>query len=396
MAEQPDYDVAVVGAGLVGGAAALALGGTGRRVALIDREAPWARPGRLGFGLRTVALTEASLALVGGRGDAAPIRRMRVWEECGTGCIEFGADAVDAAALAWVVEAGAARAALWQECAAHPNVHVVVGAVAGLAEADERLRLELGGHGATQPSALAARLVIAADGASSELCGLAGVKALPRGQGDAAIATVARFEAPHQGTALQRFGTGGPLALLPLKDPHTVSVIWSLDRHAAERLATLPDAAFVQALEAAAEGALGSVRDIDQRVSAPLAQQVVANCNPRPRLLALGDAARTVYPLAGQGVNLGLEDVARVLAKAGNRERDLGRPNLWRGFAARRRLRGEGMAALMRALRATYGHPGPVARWARNIGVRWLDHSALVKRQLILEAMGTGPLAAHL
>ena len=398
------YDVAVVGAGLVGAAAALTLGGTGRRVALIDRETPQARTGRLGFDTRTVALTEASLALLGNRVEAAaPIRRMKVWEECGTGAIEFDADAVGAQALAWVIEASPARTALWQACAECPNVQRLIGDVVGLTEEVTSVRLtfaELDRPGAappvSAPSTVSARLVIAADGASSKVCELAGVKALTRGEGDAAIATVVEMERPHEGVARQRFGANGPLALLPLPHPRTVSLIWSLDRHAAERLAALEDPQFADALEAASEGALGRVKDLDRRTLAPLAQHVVANCNPLQRLLVLGDAARAVHPLAGQGVNLGLEDVARVQRKASEGEGDLGRAGLWRGFAARRRLRSEGMVALMKALSTAYGLRDPVARWARNVGVRWIDGTAAVKRQLILEAMGTGPLAKRL
>ena len=299
------YDVAVVGAGLVGAVAALTLGGTGRRVALIDREAPQARTGRLGFDTRTVALTGASLALLGNRVEAAaPIRRMKVWEECGTGAIEFDANAVGAQALAWVVEASPARTALWQACAECPNVECLIGDVVGLTEEITSVRLtfaERDRPGAappvSAPSTVSARLVIAADGASSKVCELAGVKALTRGEGDAAIATVVEMERPHEGVARQRFGANGPLALLPLPHPRTVSLIWSLDRDAAERLAALEDTQFADALEAASEGALGRVKDLDRRTLAPLAQHVVANCNPLQRLLVLGDAARTVHPL---------------------------------------------------------------------------------------------------
>ena len=399
----PAYDVAVVGAGLVGAVAALTLGATGRRVALIDREPPQAQTGRLGFDTRTVALTEASLALLGGRAQAAPIHRMKVWEECGTGCIEFSADAVGAPALAWVVEASPVRAALWQACAECANVELVIGTVVGLTEAATSVQLALAASDrpgdaqqASTPANVSARLVIAADGASSKVCELAGVTARPRSGGQAAIATVVEMERPHEGVALQRFGTDGPLALLPLPHPRTVSLIWSLDGHGAERLAALEDAQFTEALEAASEGSLGRVKSLDRRTLAPLAQRVLANCNPRPRLLVLVDAARTVHPLAGQGVNLGLEDVARVGEKASESEGDLGRAGLWRGFAARRRLRGEGMVALMTALSTAYGLRDPVARWARNVGVRWIDQAAAVKRQLILEAMGAGPLAKRL
>lgn len=398
----PVYDVAVVGAGLVGAAAALALGGAGRHVALIDRQPPHAQTGRLGFDTRTVALNQASRALLGDVIKGTPIRHMRVWEEYGTGCIEFSADAVGTEALAWVVEASAARMALWEACAACPNVELLIGEVADLAEQGATVRLTLSprdqpadAQPAATPATVSARFVIAADGASSKVCELAGVTALPRGSGDAAVATVARVAEPHNGTALQRFGVGGPVALLPLAAPCAVSVIWSQRRTAAETLAALPDTKFAAALVAATDGALGGIEAIDRRAHAPLTQRVVANCNPRPRLLVLGDAARTLHPLAGQGVNLGLEDVARVLRQAKG-ERDLGRVGLWRGFALRRRIRSEGMVALMTALRTTYGQRDPVARWVRNVGVRWIDQSAAVKRHLILEAMGTGPVAKRL
>ena len=388
MADGP-YDAIVVGAGLVGATAALALGRAGRRVALVDRRRPAAARGRLGFDVRTVALTPACFEFLGVDVTDARIRRMRVWEEEGTGHIEFDSAAVGCDALAHVVEVGAASAALWQAAEALDGLDVRCGAVSGLSEGAGALQVSVGG------ATLLGRLVIAADGADSEVRRLAGVEALGRGDFDAALATVVRTERAHGDMALQRFGRHGPLAFLPLPDAHCAAVIWSQDRAVTERLGALDDAGFLAALDAASEGALGPLEAVDRRYAFPLAQRLVRDFNPRPRLLLVGDAAHTVHPLAGQGVNLGIEDAARLLDVAEGAT-DLGRPNLWRGFARRRRARAEAMVALMTALRSAYGYGGPVGRWLRNVGVRGLDATPAAKRWLIREAMGDGVVARAL
>ena len=388
MPDRP-YDAAVVGGGIVGAAAALALGRIGRRVALIDRERPSTVQGRLGFDIRTVALTPACLAFLDVAVPAAPIRRMRVWEELGTAQIDFDAGSVGLDALAGVVEVGAVCAALWDACDRVEDVDVYRGAVSGLSQGAGALTVAVGERN------LPARLVIAADGAESQVRQLAGVELLHRGDFDAAVATVVQSARPHADEALQRFGTHGPLAFLPLPDPHCTAVIWSQDRAASERLGALDDAAFAAALYAASEGVLGRFEEVDRRYAFRLSQRVVRDFNPRPRLLIVGDAARTVHPLAGQGVNLGIEDVAGI-ARVAEGAVDLGGPNLWRSFAQRRRVRAEAMVALMTVLRGSYGYGGPVGRWLRNVGVRGMDAAPAVKKLLIREAMGEGFLARAL
>ena len=383
------YDAIVVGAGLVGGAVALALGRAGRRVALIDRRRPAAMPGRLGFDVRTVALTPASLAFLGIDVPAAPIRRMRVWEEEGTGRLDFDSRAAGCDALARVVEVGAASEALWRACEELAGVDPRCGSVTGLSEGAGAMRVSVG------DDVLFARLVIAADGAESSVRRLAGAELLARGDFDAALATVVRTERAHGDTALQRFDRHGPLAFLPLPDAHCSAVIWSQDRNACERLRALDDAAFAAALRGASEGELGRLEAVDKRFAFPLAQRLVRDFNPRPRVLLVGDAAHTVHPLAGQGVNLGIEDAAR-LVEVAEGATDLGRANLWRGFARRRRARAEAMVALMTALRGAYGYGGPVVRWLRNVGVRGIDSAPAAKRWLIREAMGQGFLGRAL
>ena len=384
----PDpYDVAVVGAGLVGAAAALALGRTGLRVALIDGRRPRPTTGELGFDIRSVALSRASLDLLGVDIAASPIGQMYIWEEYGGSRLTFSANEAGVDALAWMVESSRACAALFDEFAGLTNVDWIEGVVDGIVSRDATVTLEF------EEDSVSTRLLVAADGADSKVRKLAGTGVADRGGSDAAVATVVRVEQAHRRTAYQRFSDAGPLALLPLADPSCCAVIWSTRHDMANELATLDDSAFVAALEGTSELVLGRIAEIDRRFLFALPQRVVRDFNPKPRILFIGDAAHTLHPLAGQGVNLGLEDVAVIAGEVQRDPGDPGRPGRWRGFSVRRRARAEAMIALMRGFRDGYAYGGPIGRWIRNSGVRLIDAAPAVKRQLVREAMGVGVLS---
>ena len=312
---------------------------------------------------------------------------MCVWEEYGGGRLTFSANEAGVDALAWMVESSRACVALCDECDGLPNVDWIEGVVSRIVSRNTSVTLEL------ENRSISARLLVAADGAESRVRELAGADLVDRGGGDAAVATVVRAERAHRGVAYQRFSATGPLAFLPLADPLCCAVIWSAKRDTADELAALDDAAFAEALEVASERVLGCIAEVDQRFTFPLPQRVVRDFNPAPRILLVGDAAHTLHPLAGQGVNLGLEDVAGIAEEAQRDPTDLGRPGRWRIFALRRRARAEAMIALMRGLRDGYAYGGPVGRWIRNSGVRLIDAAPAIKQQLIREAMGVGVLS---
>jgi 2-octaprenylphenol hydroxylase len=234
--------------------------------------------------------------------------------------------------------------------------------------------------------------LIAADGAQSAVRRLLGVATSTLPTAHVALATVVRTERPHDATAAQRFLESGPLALLPLPSRagnHYCSIVWSSVAEKTSALAALPDRAFMDALEAASERRLGRILDVDRRVTFELEQSVVRDVNPAQRVLLVGDAAHVLHPLAGQGVNLGFEDV-RELLKLAERlaHADLGAPEVWRGFAAERRVRAELAVRAMDAFRRVYAEDGPVFRWLRNVGVDLVDHAPLLKTQLIRQALG--------
>jgi 2-polyprenylphenol 6-hydroxylase len=397
---QPErFDAIVVGGGLVGACAALALARDGRAVALVDRRRPTIHRGALGFDLRTVALNHASAALLAELGiwsklDVCVYQRVAVWEEAGTALLTFTAEEAGVADLGAIAEVGNTTALLWAAADALPNVTIVcadVDAIDASANGAYPIRVALGAR------SMATHLLVAADGADSTVRRLLGVPAALRPSPHTAIATVIETARPHEGTALQCFLRDGPLALLPLPQRdgrHYCSVVWSQSPDVAERRLALDDMAFAHEVESASARRLGSVRAVDRRVAVPLRQQLADDFCPRPGIVLIGDAARVLHPLAGQGVNVGLEDVlvlseiaARVPPSAWSGA------DVWRSFARRRRLRARMMLAAMDAFRRAYGLDDPLRSFLRNRTVAALNTAVPIKRTLIREALGAGAFA---
>ncbi len=401
-------DVAVVGGGLIGAAVALGLAAEGRQVLLIEPHRPRTVPGVLGMDLRTLALSPASRALletlgVWGRVEAAPYRRMEVWEERGTRAMNFDAALAGRDELGWIVENGPLVEALWSAVEGQAAIRIHRGRLADVAVRTDDVVLELlaTDSAAAEPQPMApagqarARLLIAADGAASATRELLGVAVRTYEVGQMALATAVRTERAHGCTAYQRFLLDGPVALLPGRDEHLSSVVWSQSPAEAERRRNLDDAAFAAELGRAVQHRLGAIEAVDRRLTFPLRQHIAERFNPHPRALLVGDAARVVHPLAGQGANLGLEDVRGVLDVLDGLPpgADPGSPGLWRGFDRRRGARARLMVGLMGALRQAYSAGDPLSQWLRNTGVGLVDGLAPLKRQIMVEAMGLGPVS---
>jgi 2-octaprenyl-3-methyl-6-methoxy-1,4-benzoquinol hydroxylase len=323
MSRRGRRDAIVVGGGVVGCAAALALAEAGLDVALVEAQAPpaWSPARR---DLRVYAFAPDNAALLDGLGAWAPVRearvqpyrRMRVWDAAGGGELAFDADTLGRPELGWIVEHGLLVDRLWARLAP-AGVHVVapakaaeLGTVEDARHGDGvRLRLDDG-------TSLEARVLLAADGAESAVRALAGIDMDRRDYAQQGLVAYVATERPHEDTAWQRFLPTGPLALLPCtpgEDGAAMgSIVWTLPDDEAERLRALPDDAFADALTRAFEGRLGAMTPRSPRVCFPLRRQL-AKDYVRGRVLLLGDAAHVVHPLAGQGVNLGLRDVAALL-----------------------------------------------------------------------------------
>jgi 2-octaprenyl-3-methyl-6-methoxy-1,4-benzoquinol hydroxylase/2-octaprenylphenol hydroxylase len=401
--EHPDdalFDVGIAGGGVIGAAAALGLARQGWRVLLVEPSRPEIVRGSLGTDLRTLAVSPASRMLLEELGvwqavPTAPYRGMEVWEERGTRAMCFDAGDAGRDELGWIVENSPLVAALWHALEQRDNVTIHAGRVAGLQAASEAVHLELAGVSADAPAAMVAtRLLVAADGAASAVRDLLGVAVRRFDVGQEALATAVRTERPHEGVAYQRFLLDGPVALLPGIDARVSTVVWSQSVAAAGRRRLLDDADFAAELGRAVQHRLGTVEAVDRRLAFPLAQQLAESFNPQPRALLVGDAGRVVHPLAGLGANLGFEDVAAMLGvlAAAAPAADPGAAGLWQAFDRRRSTRARLMVSMLGALRRVYARGDPWSQWVRNLGVGVLDAALPLKRQIMVEAMGLGPV----
>lgn len=310
MSRAARLDVVVVGGGVVGASCALALADAGLAVALVEgREpSPWqsAQPD-----LRVFAFAADNVQLLQRlgiwdavrRGRAHPYRRMQVWDAAGGDDLVFDADRFGRSELGWIVENGLLVDRLWAAlAAAGVEVHCPA-RVEGMEQDAQGVRLRL--HDGRR---LEAALAVAADGAESTLRTLAGIEVDRHDYHQRGVVAYVDSEHDNGATAWQRFLPTGPLALLPVAERRS-SIVWTLPEEEAARVLALEDAAFNRELTRAFGARLGELRLASARAAFPLRRQL-ARAYVAGRVLALGDAAHVVHPLAGQGVNLGLRDVA--------------------------------------------------------------------------------------
>jgi 2-polyprenylphenol 6-hydroxylase len=389
------YDVAVIGGGPVGACAAALLARSGRLAVVLLEPHPGALPAPGSpLDARVVAVSRASentLRAAGAweaiRGPRIePYQRMRIWHEgiapASAAALVF--DAADAGEpnLGYILENRLLQGALLQS----------LRAAGGHVEAAGLTALEVGADAVTvqySGGALAARLVIGADGAQSAVRALAGISA---DSGDyhqqAIVATVATGR-PHEHTAWQRFMHEGTLAFLPLADG-TSSIVWSADEAVAEGLRALDATGFEAALERAADGALGALRLKSERQCFAL-RKLAARRYVSERVALIGDAAHVVHPLAGQGVNLGLLDAAalsELLLDAVAVREDPGALSVLRAYERWRKSEVALMSTAIDAFDRFLAHgTGPVSRAARR-AMGWVGRSQELRRVFIGRALG--------
>ena len=383
--------IAIVGAGVVGAVAALGLARRGWPVLLLERRAPELPPvadaaDPQTWPLRHVALGADSVALLDelGVGDypSGAFERISVWEALGTAELQFSAAEAGLPSLGCMAELPALTSALWDGVVREERIEVCSGAT--LASVEPSVSgLELGFD---DGSSRTVAWLVGADGAQSRVRTLLGEAPSVEQTGHFALVTVARMAVAHEAVARQRFLPEGPLALLPMQYPDAVSVVWSQDQASAERRMALSAESFAAELGCATGGALGAVRAVGGRGCFPINQLLAASFLPHPRVMLVGDAARVVHPLAGLGVNLGIDDVQALLA-AFTPERPPA-PAALRRWARRRKARSRIVQSALKALQRGYGASGPRSALLRNVGVRAVNASALLRQLFIHEALG--------
>lgn len=383
-------DVLVVGGGMVGSLFALLFkqGAPALNILVIDSEVSVAPAADAPFALRVSAINQSSEALIAraGCGDAlAQMRQcrfthMQVWDADGTGQVSFNAAYINTSHLGSLIENQCLQAVLTQ--ALGPMLRVT--RLHSLQRLAQGWQATLADGSVLQPA-----LVVGADGALSRVREAAGIPVITRDYGQHGLVCTVRTQQPHQHTAWQRFLPDGPLAFLPLADPHQCSIVWTLSSPQAQAMLATDAASFEQALAQAFESRLGAVTLLGERAAFPLLARHAERYS-EPGLVLIGDAAHSIHPLAGQGVNLGFLDAAALAAemlavlRAGlpaHHERAL------RRYSRVRRGHNALLMHSMSGFEWLFAQNAPVWRVLRNLGMKHFDDSALLKQAVMGVAM---------
>ncbi len=390
MTDAPEYDLIIVGGGMVGAACALAAAQSGFRIALLEQQPPTA-PGD-DWQPQVSALTRRSQDLLTDISVWSLLKRktayqtMRVWEDNRCNEICFQASDLPAPDLGHIVENACLVAALWQLLSQSDQIDILFGKqITKLTCTDQGSQLHC-----TDQTCLSAGLVIGADGAQSTVRELAQIGLERRDYAQQALVTLVRSTEPqHPTTAWQRFLPHGPLALLPL-GTHHYAVVWSHDPAQATTLQTQSAADFMQQLHQACQHCCGPLHLAGERYCFPLRRQTALHY-VRPGVALIGDAAHVIHPLAGQGVNLGLADaqvLVRTLVAARTRHEPPGRFAVLRRYERARQGQNRMTRFGMDALHHLFTHPRSGIQHLRKAGLGLVGRSKVLRRALERIAAG--------
>lgn len=385
-----NVDVAIVGGGPVGASLARALAPSGLTLALIEPKAPRALPAD-GFDQRVYALNGHSRRFLEQCGvwrhllpqRIAPVREMRVFGDEASS-IEFSAYRSGVPELACIVEEANLQQALQAAMSAQPNVALAPGVGCKRVDWDEsQANLDL-----SDGSRIAARLVVAADGAESAVRAAAGIATRVHEYGQTGVVACFRAGRAHRDTAYQWFLHTGVLALLPLPGNH-VSMVWSAADADAQELLAVDAEELARRVEQASSGMLGALQPRGSAAGFALRRMRAARLIA-PRLALVGDTAHNVHPLAGQGLNLGFGDAQALASVLDDRgmEQDCGAHALLRRYERSRREAVLAMEAVTDGLQALFDSNLPGVKRLRNAGLGLANRIPQLKRLLVKRALG--------
>lgn len=396
-----EYQVVIVGGGMVGSALAAGLANSDISVALIEPNNPNQPPLNIvncsDFDTRVSAITAQSEALLAKLGvwSLIPTARksayqgMTVWDADGTGEVNFNANELSVPCLGTIVENREVVWALQQVVEQASNIDIIRDTVTHIDNQD--------GQGLTpvflsSGKTLNTQLLVGADGALSRIKQWGEFASCEWDYQHQALVATIELEKSHQETAWQRFRSEGPLALLPLAgvNDKTCSIVWSTNDEECQQLLSLNDEEFCTQLGLAFEQRLGQIVNVGPRFAFPLRQRRAKNYVV-PGIALIGDAAHTIHPLAGQGVNLGFKDVAALseeLLRAHKSGLGLGELASLQRYQRRRQADNLIMMAAMEGFKRLFSADQPIIRLLRNQGMRLFNRTAGVKQHVVMQAMG--------
>ncbi|MGL9760283.1 MAG: FAD-dependent 2-octaprenylphenol hydroxylase [Symbiopectobacterium sp.] len=392
------FDVVIAGGGIVGLALACGLQQSGLRIAVLEqRTLPQTVPDRA-YTLRVSAINAASECLLRHlyvwqaieAQHISPYNAVYVWNKDSFGNIYFEGEVYGFSRLGHIIENNVIQRALWQRAEKAKDITLIVPTVLQQVvwgENDAFITLDDG-------TTLTARLVVGADGAHSWVRQQADIPLTFWDYGHHALVATVRTERPHDGVARQVFHDDSILAFLPLAEANLCSIVWSLPPLQAESMLALPKEAFDQQLAIAFDMHLGRCTTISARQTHQLTGRY-ARSFAAHRLALVGDAAHTIHPLAGQGVNLGFMDVATLIAEIKRLQRqgkDFGQHLYLRHYERQRKYSAALMLASIQGFRELFNGENQAKKLLRDIGLTLANHLPGVKPVLMRQAMGLNDL----
>ncbi len=393
--QKKSFDIIVVGAGIVGLAAALALALEGFEVAIIEaqnnpkQDLPLATSE---YDTKVVAITRASQNFLDYLGlwqtidltRSCAYQHMKVWDSVMDGLIEFSAVDFFEDDLGHIIEQSVIQGALWQALKSQPKITIFTGTkIDNFNYQQDKVALNCG-----EKSTLTAKCLVAADGAASRLRDLCQIATTAWDYKQSAIVATVQGTLTHCLTAYQRFAPDGPLALLPLSHSHLSSIVWTTTPQKSQDLMQLSPGEFAKRLSHEIDGVMGEMSLISERFLFPLKthhakQYAVPGC------VLVGDAAHTLHPLAGQGVNLGLMDVAALVETLRMNKTRIGEFNILKRYERQRKGHNQIMIWAMELFKQGFSSQDLFVQRVRNFGLNWVNGKPQLKHLFAKMALGT-------
>ncbi|RLV58863.1 FAD-dependent 2-octaprenylphenol hydroxylase [Parashewanella curva] len=392
MLNTQSYDVAIIGGGMVGLATAIGLAQSNINTIVIDAGSIEPVDGEPR--LRVSAINKASQNLLSNLGAwqyldnsrVGDYDQMEVWTKDGLGSIHFDAESEMESKLGSIIENDNITQALAkraQEC--HALTHIQNQKVNNIAFGERECWLTL-----SDGTSLTTSLVIAADGANSWVRQQSSIPLSFWDYDHHAIVATIKTAEPHNHCARQVFSPEGPLAFLPLNDGHQCSIVWSVPPAKSKQLMAMPPQEFEKSLTAAFDGKLGLCHLDSERLAFPLRMRYARHF-AKQRLILAGDAAHTIHPLAGQGVNLGFLDAASIietLDELKQQDLDLGEYRHLRALERWRKAEAVEMITAMEALKRLFAGDNPIKKAIRDLGLNLVDQFGILKTVFAKQALG--------
>ncbi len=387
------FDIAIIGGGMVGLTLARALKDSDLRIAIIEGKEP-SRELTAQPDVRVSALSRASERILKNlaawpaieRHHCQPYSAMEVWEQDSFARIEFSANQFSQPNLGHIVENRLIQTALLEQVEQQPNVTLFMpGHCQSMAVGENEVWLTFNGG-----QSLTARLVVGADGANSWVRQQQDIPLTQWDYGHSALVANIRTDEPHDNVARQVFTPQGPLAFLPIDDKNLCSIVWSTDPLRAQALSKMSEGEFCKALTAEFDGRLGLCSLTSERGVFPLKMRYARDFVTE-RIALVGDAAHTIHPLAGQGVNLGLLDAASLAQEVltlWEQGLDIGKQKHLRRYERWRKAEAAKMIAAMQGFRDLFEGNNPAKKFARGIGMKLVGQLPGAKQEIMTRALG--------